>query len=621
MQQLRVLQRVREHAHGVELSLPQLVVVGDQSSGKSSLLTRLTGVHFPVNSGTCTKAAIVVQCCHSETHRHDVYELRDPQDGEYHPYALDALPTAITKAQNALLATSGTKIAREEILVRATGPKQMDGQLVDLPGIIHNGDGKEETRELIEKYIKKKETLILLVSEAKDDDEKVLAMELAQKYDPTGSRTLRILTKFDMFDSPEAKDRAVALVNGVDAPILEGVDLGAHAVITAPDGNAANYDASSEAEHLERLGVRARAGIDMLKHRLPEMYAELIRTNLPHLRESVETAKNEAHEGLNRVGDEPADGTMMIKACQDVLLKKLPGLEERLTLALDDLKEGVIQTKENLTVEWSGSKLQPNAFKCPLFQGGDALRECMSDVVKWWRPMLLAFENRVEATMQETVAPTLQSAVNGTDNCFICFVPAHLRECMARQWKSALAEIMRDFRSKCNDILRREVDFGTMDNDLMDTYAAEVAFPDELIEAISIAIASSDLRHAYETKRDDGTEEVATSVLKPILLAEKKAFAEKFNSQSLHKQQQARVLGAVQGLWQVEHMTFLDSILKELRDSVLLKYEDWLKIGLWQSAEIKSKAVEDERASLSRARYKEVLAKMEQCEADLSELS
>lgn len=151
LQQLRVLQRVREHAHGVELSLPQLVVVGDQSSGKSSLLTRLTGVHFPVNSGTCTKAAIVVQCCHSETHRHDVYELRDPQDGEYHPYALDALPTAITKAQNALLATSGTKIAREEILVRATGPKQMDGQLVDLPGIIHNGDGKEETRELIEK--------------------------------------------------------------------------------------------------------------------------------------------------------------------------------------------------------------------------------------------------------------------------------------------------------------------------------------------------------------------------------------------------------------------------------------------------------------------------------------
>lgn len=34
------------------------------------------------------------------------------------------------------------------------------------------------------------------------------------------------------------------------------------------------------------------------------------------------------------------------EACQDVLLKKLPGLEERLTLALDDLKEGVIQTKD-----------------------------------------------------------------------------------------------------------------------------------------------------------------------------------------------------------------------------------------------------------------------------------
>ena len=39
------------------------------------------------------------------------------------------------------------------------------------------------------------------MSEAKQDDELTAALNLAAKHDPTGKRTLRILTKFDNFDS------------------------------------------------------------------------------------------------------------------------------------------------------------------------------------------------------------------------------------------------------------------------------------------------------------------------------------------------------------------------------------------------------------------------------------
>jgi GTPase SAR1 family protein len=38
----------------------QLVVIGDQSSGKSSLLQSLTGVPFPISSGLCTRFATQV---------------------------------------------------------------------------------------------------------------------------------------------------------------------------------------------------------------------------------------------------------------------------------------------------------------------------------------------------------------------------------------------------------------------------------------------------------------------------------------------------------------------------------------------------------------------------------
>lgn len=42
---------------GEYVSLPQLVVVGDQSSGKSSVLEGLTRLSFPRDSGLCTRFA------------------------------------------------------------------------------------------------------------------------------------------------------------------------------------------------------------------------------------------------------------------------------------------------------------------------------------------------------------------------------------------------------------------------------------------------------------------------------------------------------------------------------------------------------------------------------------
>lgn len=42
---------------GQYVSLPQLVVVGDQSCGKSSVLEGLTKINFPRDSGLCTRFA------------------------------------------------------------------------------------------------------------------------------------------------------------------------------------------------------------------------------------------------------------------------------------------------------------------------------------------------------------------------------------------------------------------------------------------------------------------------------------------------------------------------------------------------------------------------------------
>jgi hypothetical protein len=61
----------------------------------------------------------------------------------------------------------------------------MNVSVVDLPDIINAGDGKEDRREFICRYIKDQQTLILLVSEAQKDAKLTSALDLAKEFDAT----------------------------------------------------------------------------------------------------------------------------------------------------------------------------------------------------------------------------------------------------------------------------------------------------------------------------------------------------------------------------------------------------------------------------------------------------
>ncbi len=65
---LQKIDQLREKNVGKHLPLPQLVVVGDQSSGKSSLLETLTGIPFPRGQELCTRYATQI------SHRRDDLE-------------------------------------------------------------------------------------------------------------------------------------------------------------------------------------------------------------------------------------------------------------------------------------------------------------------------------------------------------------------------------------------------------------------------------------------------------------------------------------------------------------------------------------------------------------------
>jgi hypothetical protein len=68
---LQKIDQLRERNIGTYLPLPQLVAVGDQSSGKSSLLESLTGIPFPRGQELCTRYATQI------THRREAHQRID----------------------------------------------------------------------------------------------------------------------------------------------------------------------------------------------------------------------------------------------------------------------------------------------------------------------------------------------------------------------------------------------------------------------------------------------------------------------------------------------------------------------------------------------------------------
>ncbi|KEF54458.1 uncharacterized protein A1O9_09625 [Exophiala aquamarina CBS 119918] len=306
------------------IDLPQLIVCGDQSSGKSSVLEAISGgLRFPTKDSLCTRFAIELVLRRSPTSLVNITIIPDEERpmaekealARFQPptTSMGAFPEIIDAAAKEMGIDGNQKSFSKDVLrVELYGPKQPHLTLVDLPGIYHaesknqSRQGKQITHLLVQSYMKKKRSIILAVVSAMNDYNLQVVTEYAQSADPGGDRTLGIITKPDTLHSGSSTlNRFQSLV------IDQGTffKLGWH-VLRNRDFKTRNHT-TEERDEAEEIFFQTddwkqiskdRLGVHSLRKRLGDVLFAHILQEFPQLLRDVQNGITKCEKRLKDLG-------------------------------------------------------------------------------------------------------------------------------------------------------------------------------------------------------------------------------------------------------------------------------------------------------------------------------
>ncbi|XP_071350417.1 dynamin-1-like protein isoform X2 [Trachinotus anak] len=218
------------------IQLPQIVVVGTQSSGKSSVLESLVGRDIlPRGTGIVTRRPLILQLVHIDADDRRKTSEENGIDGEEWGKFLHTKNKIYTdfeeirqeiEGETERISGNNKGISDEPIHLKIFSPHVVNLTLVDLPGItkVPVGDQPKDIeiqiRELILKYISNPNSIILAVTAANTDMATSEALKVAREVDPDGRRTLAVVTKLDLMD---AGTDAMDILMGRVIPVKLGI--------------------------------------------------------------------------------------------------------------------------------------------------------------------------------------------------------------------------------------------------------------------------------------------------------------------------------------------------------------------------------------------------------------
>ncbi|KAI1384096.1 dynamin family protein [Hypoxylon trugodes] len=313
--------------------LPQLVVVGDQSAGKSSVLESLTGFPFPRAVNLCTRYATEIICRREET-QSITASIRPSATASADVVAKlqgfrVELPThdrnskkfqeVFEQASITMGLRSGTDptsfapaFSKDVLRIEITGPKEEHLTIIDVPGIFEvatpgltDKNDISLVKSMVMNYIEESRTVILAVVPCTADIATQQILKRAEEVDREGKRTIGVLTKPDLLTEKATKDSIAELVKGNRRDLTLG-----YFVIRnrGADDATSNLDQRNETERAFFDGSpwneldRGRLGIDSLRLRLRELLMERTKHDFPIVKREIETQLRDKQERLVLMG-------------------------------------------------------------------------------------------------------------------------------------------------------------------------------------------------------------------------------------------------------------------------------------------------------------------------------
>lgn len=202
------------------LTLPSIVVIGSQSSGKSSVLEAIVGHEFlPKGSNMVTRRPIELTLINTPN--------AQAEYGEFPALGLGKI-TDFSQIQRTLtdlnLAVSDKDcVSDDPIQLHIYSPHVPDLSMIDLPGYIQVAGSnqppelKQKISDLCDKYIQAP-NIILAISAADVDLANSTALRASRRVDPRGERTIGVITKMDLVDA----ERGASILTDKKYPLRLG---------------------------------------------------------------------------------------------------------------------------------------------------------------------------------------------------------------------------------------------------------------------------------------------------------------------------------------------------------------------------------------------------------------
>lgn len=329
---------------GDSVDLPQIVVVGSQSAGKSSVLETIVGRDFlPRGSGIVTRRPLVLQLIHTPSVKDQAkqssrpYELDDDRHSDrlprsnassslgrtptYEEYGeflhLDKRFTDFNEIRREIenetfrVAGQNKGVSKLPIHLKIYSPNVLNLTLVDLPGLTkipvgdQPSDIERQIRNLVTDYVSKPNCIILAVSPANVDLANSDSLKLARTVDPQGRRTIGVLTKLDLMDQGT---HALDILTGRVYPLKLGFIGVVNRSQQDINGNVSMLVARRAEEeffrsHAAYKNIAHRCGTKYLAKTLNQVLMSHIRDKLPDMKARLNTLMGQTQQELAAFGD------------------------------------------------------------------------------------------------------------------------------------------------------------------------------------------------------------------------------------------------------------------------------------------------------------------------------